>query len=111
MSEKLHKTITVRMKVARSGLMSSTPTFAKIAVSAANTADSTAQTCHDDSASAFMKGSLGGRRISRHSGARVKQANYDVQLHIGESRDSGYGPSDHSGMTRGVNFDHPAAPG
>jgi hypothetical protein len=29
----------------------------------------------------------------------VKRANYDVQLHIGESRDSGSGPSDHPGMT------------
>jgi hypothetical protein len=26
-------------------------------------------------------------------------SNYDVQLHIGESRDSGSGPSDHPGMT------------
>jgi len=25
-------------------------------------------------------------------------SNYDVQLHIGESRDSGSGPSDHPGM-------------
>ena len=30
---------------------------------------------------------------------RVEDANYDVQLHIGESRDSGSGPSDHPGMT------------
>jgi hypothetical protein len=30
--------------------------LAKIAVSAANTADSTAQTCHDDSVSGFMDG-------------------------------------------------------
>jgi hypothetical protein len=36
----------------------------------------------------------------RHSGARVKRANYDVPLHIGESRDSGSGPSDHLGMTK-----------
>src|SRR6185437_16531637 len=35
------------MKVARSELTFSTPIFAKIAVSAANTADSTAHTCHD----------------------------------------------------------------
>src|SRR5579863_9922834 len=27
-------------------------------------------------------------------------SNYDVQLHIGESRDSGSGPSDHPGMTK-----------
>ena len=37
---------TVRMKVAKSALTFSTPTFAKIAVRAANTADSTAQSCH-----------------------------------------------------------------
>ncbi len=35
----------VRMKVARSGLMFSTPTFAKIAVKAAKQADSSAQVC------------------------------------------------------------------
>jgi hypothetical protein len=35
----------VRIKVAQSELMFSTPTFAKIAVSAANTADRTAQSC------------------------------------------------------------------
>ena len=44
----------VRMKVARSELTFSTPTLAKIAVSAANTADSTAQNCHDENALAFM---------------------------------------------------------
>jgi DNA helicase II / ATP-dependent DNA helicase PcrA len=31
---------------------------------------------------------------------RIEDANYDVQLHIGESRDSGSGPSDHPGMTK-----------
>ncbi len=30
---------------------------------------------------------------------RIEDANRDVQLHIGESRDSGPGPSDHPGMT------------
>jgi hypothetical protein len=30
---------------------------------------------------------------------RIEDANYDVLLHIGESRDSGSGPSDHPGMT------------
>ena len=30
---------------------------------------------------------------------RIADANSDVQLHIGESRDSGSGPSDHPGMT------------
>src|ERR1700730_12634786 len=34
----------------------------------------------------------------RHSGAREARTS-DVQLHIGESRDSGSGPSDHPGMT------------
>jgi hypothetical protein len=28
------------------------------------------------------------------------RVNYDVQLHIGGSRDSGSGPSDHPGMTQ-----------
>jgi hypothetical protein len=40
----------VRMKVARSELMFSTPTFAKIAVNAAKTADASAQNCQDESA-------------------------------------------------------------
>jgi hypothetical protein len=40
----------VRMKVAKSELMFSTPTFAKIAVNAANTADMTAQNCHEENA-------------------------------------------------------------
>src|SRR4029077_17153138 len=31
--------------------------------------------------------------------ARCEASNYDVQLHIGQSRDSGSGPSDHPGMT------------
>jgi hypothetical protein len=41
----------------------------------------------------------------RHSGAREKRANFDVQVHIRESittivsMDSGSGPSDHPGMT------------
>jgi hypothetical protein len=35
----------------------------------------------------------------RHSGARVS-ANYDVQLHIGESRDSRFSPAGGPGMTR-----------
>ncbi len=30
---------------------------------------------------------------------RCAASNYDVQLHIGESQDSGSGPSDHPGMT------------
>jgi DNA helicase II / ATP-dependent DNA helicase PcrA len=30
---------------------------------------------------------------------RIEDANYDVHLHIGESRDSGSGPTDHPGMT------------
>jgi len=30
---------------------------------------------------------------------RIEDANYDAQLRIGESRDSGSGPSDHPGMT------------
>src|ERR1700681_4003545 len=34
----------------------------------------------------------------RHSGARGARTS-DVQLHIGESRDSGSGPADHPGMT------------
>src|ERR1700679_3474207 len=46
-TRKLKRTTTVRMNVARSEPMFSTPIFAKIAVSAANTADSTAHTCQD----------------------------------------------------------------
>src|SRR3984957_18880474 len=34
----------------------------------------------------------------------VRSANYDVQLHIGESRDSGSGPSDHPGMTNKTKY-------
>src|SRR3974390_1008951 len=48
-------TTIVRMKVAMSELISSTPTLAKIAVSAANTAESTAQNCQDDRVSGFME--------------------------------------------------------
>src|SRR5580692_12073789 len=48
----------VRMKVARSELTFSTPTLAKIAVSAAKTADSTAHTCHDEKAPAFIASSF-----------------------------------------------------
>ena len=39
--------ITVRIRVARSELMPATPTFAKIAVSAANTAERIAQSCQE----------------------------------------------------------------
>ena len=39
----------VRMKVAKSEPTFSTPTLAKIAVSAANAADSRAHSCHDES--------------------------------------------------------------
>src|SRR5712671_2498321 len=31
---------------------------------------------------------------------RCEASNYDVQLHIGEARDSGSGPLDHPGMTK-----------
>src|SRR5262245_24832842 len=41
------RTTTVRMKVARSELTFSTPTLAKIAVRAANKADSSAQASHE----------------------------------------------------------------
>src|SRR3954447_2441930 len=51
---KLIRTTMVRMNVARSGLMFSTPTLAKIAISAANTADSSAHVCHEEKASEFM---------------------------------------------------------
>ncbi len=47
-------TTMVRMKGARSELMFSTPTLAKIAVSAAKTADSTAHSCQEESALAFV---------------------------------------------------------
>ncbi|OWK18758.1 hypothetical protein AJ88_01430 [Mesorhizobium amorphae CCBAU 01583] len=46
--------MTVRMKVAKSELMFSMPTLAKIAVSAANAADSSAQNCRK-----IRSGSLG----------------------------------------------------
>jgi hypothetical protein len=46
--------MTVRMKVARSAGTSSTPTFAKIAVSAAKIAESTAQNCHDEANAEFI---------------------------------------------------------
>ena len=46
----------VRMNVAKSELTFSTPTLAKIAVSAANTAESTAQICQEVKVSGFMKG-------------------------------------------------------
>ena len=44
----------VRTKVAKSALTLSTPTLAKIAVSAAKAADSTAQNCQDDSVNVMM---------------------------------------------------------
>ncbi|MBK8211810.1 MAG: hypothetical protein IPK78_19560 [Rhodospirillales bacterium] len=47
---------TVRMKVANSESTVSTPTLAKMAVSAANIADSSAQSCHE-SESRFMTSS------------------------------------------------------
>src|SRR5207244_6027065 len=53
-SASVTSTMTVRISVARSGLMSSTPTLANIAVSAANTADSTAQTCHEEKVSGLI---------------------------------------------------------
>src|ERR1700757_1559697 len=56
--------------------MSSTPTLAKIAVSAANTADSTAQTCQEEKEIGLMGGFLGrGRYADRHSGALALRAN------------------------------------
>ena len=52
----------VRMKVARSEFTFSTPTLAKIAVRAANTAERTAQNCqandHDENALTFMASCL-----------------------------------------------------
>src|SRR5471030_2889318 len=46
-TRKLRSTTTVRMNVARSEPMLSTPILAKIAVRAANTADSSAHSCQD----------------------------------------------------------------
>src|SRR4051794_22738106 len=54
MSATVTRITQVRMKVARSELMCSTPTLAKMAVSAANTADSTAQSCQEENALEFM---------------------------------------------------------
>jgi len=61
-SEKLINTIMVADEVATSGLISSTPTFANIAVSAANTAESSARF----SKTTGFRGSLGGLRTIRH---------------------------------------------
>jgi hypothetical protein len=47
MNARTKRMIMVRMKVAKSELISRIPTFAKIAVNAANIADSTAHICHD----------------------------------------------------------------
>src|SRR5262245_7166322 len=55
MSASVARITMVRMNVAKSALTFSTPTLAKIAVSAANTADSTAHSCHDD-VTPFMSG-------------------------------------------------------
>src|SRR5882724_4832665 len=54
-SDRLISTTTVRIKVARSELMSSTPILAKIAVSAANPAESRAQTNQDGYVSGLMR--------------------------------------------------------
>jgi hypothetical protein len=54
----MQTTTTVRIKVARSEFTFSTPTLTKIAVNAANAADSTAQSSqerdHDENAPVFM---------------------------------------------------------
>lgn len=52
----------VRMNVAKSELTFATPTFAKIAVSAANTADMTAQNCQDNAPPSI---SCAFRRVTR----------------------------------------------
>src|SRR6266567_2838078 len=78
-SERLISTMIVRMKVARSGLMSSTPTLAKIAVSAANTADSTAQTCQEEKVSGLMN-------ISPTAGSKRGQANWIMLAVVARSQ-------------------------
>jgi hypothetical protein len=60
--------ITVLKKVAKSELTSSTPIFAKMAVSAANTAESSAQNYHD--ASGLVIVFLPGSKIYHHYGNR-----------------------------------------
>src|SRR5262245_42481445 len=66
----------VRTKVAKSALTFSTPTLAKIAVRAANTADATAQNCQDDSAPsisgfAHIAGLAAGEKIRARRGEDV----------------------------------------
>jgi hypothetical protein len=53
-SAKVSRITQVRMKVARSELMFATPTFAKMAVSAAKIAESTAQSCQVANSLEFM---------------------------------------------------------
>src|ERR1700730_11540422 len=45
-------------------------------------------------------GKSGGSGFRSNSFWGARSANYDVQLHIGESRDSGFAPSVHPGMTK-----------
>src|SRR5262245_14172383 len=73
----------VRMKVAKSALTFSTPTLAKIAVRAANTADATAQNCQNDSAPsmsgfAHIAGLAAGEKI----GARRRENVDDLGVFV-----------------------------
>src|ERR1700692_2836610 len=77
MSARLISKMTVRIKVARSELMSSTPTLAKIAVRAANTADRTAQNCQDDSVSGLMGGCASVAVVRQHRQRRYLDAFVD----------------------------------
>src|SRR3954462_1871839 len=71
-------TTSVRMKVARSELTFSTPILAKIAVSAAKIAESTAQNCQDDTSVAFTFASV-------HEGNSRAWSGYD-QLDRADAR-------------------------
>jgi hypothetical protein len=66
-TRKLKRMTTVRMNVARSEPMFSTPIFVKIAVRAANTADSSAHSCQDSSVMHFplpLAASFNGQNVN-----------------------------------------------
>src|SRR5690348_18344496 len=66
-------TITVRIRVARSELIPSTPTLAKMAVSAAKTAERKAQSCQE------LKES-GAILVLRHSGAMRQHRTRNLEI-------------------------------
>src|SRR4029077_6211464 len=111
-SARLNSTTTVRIRGARSELMSSTPILAKIAVSAAKAADSNAQSSQEGSVSGLMRGPSDskGRHCEERSDEAIHTSVRIDGLLRGVYHRARIRATRWLAMTQQINFYRPAVP-